>query len=173
MTQLTTYYSWKDLSKNEEVIQNEWDLYFYKIASAAASKSRCHSRQIGAVIIKDHSVISTGYNGPPRGVPHCKTEDGRPECPRHEQGFARGEGLHICPAVHAEANVIVNAARLGICTNGCTMYLTCEFPCKWCMGMIINAGISEVVVTSEKVYDEMALCMQIFGKKEIIVRRYI
>jgi len=124
-----------------------WDLYFYNICVAVASKSRCLSRQIGAIIVYDNSVVATGYNGPPRGVSHCG-----PECPRKLAGFPSGEGLHLCPAAHAEANCIVNAARLGVSVVGSTIYMNCPIPCTECSKLIINAGISEVVVVDASFY---------------------
>jgi dCMP deaminase len=117
---------------------------------AVASKSPCHSRQIGAILVRDKSIVATGYNGPPRDVPHCK------ECPRKAQGYASGEGLHLCPATHAEANCIINAARLGVVTLETTLYMNCIIPCWECMKLLINAGISEIVVDSAEQYHTKA-----------------
>ena len=132
--------------------KSQWDNYFHGLCIAVASKSNCLSRQIGAVIVKDHSIVSTGYNGPPRGYPHC---DGG-KCPRQLKGYKSGEGLHECTAAHAEANAIVNAARNGVSTLGCTLYLNTMVPCKDCMILIINAGIIEIVCEELKLYHEMS-----------------
>jgi len=155
-----------------------WDKYYLSMVSAVARKSHCMSRQIGAVLVKDNVIISTGYNGPPRKVPHCdvrlrwdralqarfkKARMTPPDrliklhqCPRRELGYFSSEALELCPAVHAEANCIVQAARLGISTKNTTLYVDCEIPCKDCLGLIINAGIIEVVCKSLKNYDELS-----------------
>ena len=148
------------------------DQYYLEVAKVVSSRSKCLSRKIGAVLVKDDSIISTGFNGPPRGVTHCgkdrvkndqylreylKGEDFRntnSRCPRRFLGKLSGEGLEICPATHAEANAIVQAARSGVSTNGATLYLTCETPCKNCLGLIINAGIKRVFCISSNLYDD-------------------
>lgn len=120
----------------------EWDLYFRQICDAVASKSACHSRQIGAILVRDKSIVATGYNGPPRGVPHCD-----PECPRQAHpDYVSGGLMHLCPAAHAEVNCVVNAARLGVPTVGTTLYMNCIMPCVECLKVLINAGVVEVVV---------------------------
>ena len=112
----------------------EWDRYFRSVCLAVASKSPCHSRKIGAILVRDKSIVATGYNGPPRGVPHCD-----PSCPRREAGYRSGEGLHLCPATHAEVNCVINAARLGVVTLGTTLYMNAPFPCMECTKDLINA----------------------------------
>lgn len=164
-----------------------WDEYFYGICHAVARNSKCFSRKIGAILVRDKSVFSTGYNGPPRGVPPCDERwyedravfeqywdnlsdpelakqadpDGsmfkasvKGKCPRQVLGFKSGEGIDWCPAGHAEENAILNAARMGISTRGSIMYMTCAIPCAKCLVKIINAGVSELVVTGYKVYDK-------------------
>ncbi len=125
--------------------------YYLSIAEAVSKRSKCLSRQIGAVIVKDDAIISTGFNGPPRGVKHCATI-----CPRKAKGYLSGEGLELCPATHAEANAIVQAAKSGVSTQGATMYLTCGVPCKNCLGLIINSGIYLVYCTTRDLYDDMS-----------------
>jgi len=146
---------------------NRWDVYFLGIANSVAQNSKCLSRKIGAIIVKDKSIISTGYNGPPRGVPECdrrwkldealmsihQTSDRNGRCPRHVLGYGSGQGLEYCVAGHGERNAIVNAARMGICVSGATMYCNCPVPCSPCLVEIINAGIKEVVVTPGGHYD--------------------
>lgn len=150
-----------------------WDDYFYNVCRQVARNSKCLSRRIGAVMVRDKSIVSTGYNGPPRGVPRCDLRwkldpvfaskygkymhnetDVTGKCPRHVIGFKSGEGLEICPAGHAERNALINAARYGIDTLGTTLYMTCGIPCSPCLIEIINAGVREIVVTSLQVYDE-------------------
>ena len=151
-----------------------WDTYFHSICEAVSSKSPCLSRKIGAILVRDHSIISTGYNGPPRGVPHCghprimkdevlanelakidwRVSEINLTCPRKLMSFASGEGMQWCPAQHAEANCISNAARIGASTIGTTLYMNCVIPCKNCFGALINAGIVEIVIDNAKVYDK-------------------
>ena len=152
------------------------DKWFYDMAIAVGSYSKCHSRKIGAVLVKDNSVISTGYNGPPRGVPTCdqrwyideafkekyseyhKADTMiRDICPRRVIGFPSGQGLEICPAGHAERNALINAARLGIKTNNTKLYMTCGVPCSPCMVEIINSGVEEIICTSMDIYDDTAM----------------
>jgi dCMP deaminase len=154
---------------------DSWDEYFYSVCRQVARNSKCLSRRIGAVLVYDKSIISTGYNGPPRGVPRCdirwridaafnkkygdlakdKKLDG--VCPRYALGFKSGEGLEICVAGHSERNALINAARLGIRTKGASLYMTCGIPCTTCLIEIINAGVKEIIVTSLKTYDESSL----------------
>lgn len=128
-----------------------WDKYFHTICEAVGSNSKCLSRQIGAILVRDKVVICTGYNGPPRGIPHCKGK-----CPRRKKGYKSGEGLHLCPAAHAERNAIVQAARLGIQTKDAILYLNTNVPCKDCLIEIINAGITEIVCQDMQHYDLMS-----------------
>jgi len=153
------------VSKSESL----WDQYFYNICNAVGSKSRCHSRQIGAVLVRDNSIIATGYNGPARGVPHCGSErmkvDGylrqkvgfisdQNMCPRKALGYASGEGINLCTAAHAEQNCIANAARMGVEVKGATLYMNDQIPCKVCLVVLINAGVHKIVVTKLEHYSE-------------------
>ena len=142
----------KDDYFNEK--RKRWDTYFHTICVAVSSKSPCLSRQIGAILVRNNSVVSTGYNGPPRSFPHCKDI-----CPRKAKGYRSGEGLLECPATHAEANCIANAARIGASTVGTTLYMNCIIPCKDCMSILINAGIREIVVDDIIPYHELSLDM--------------
>jgi len=132
--------------------QKEWDNYFMGIAYRVGMNSKCLSRKIGAVLVKDKSIISTGYNGPPREIPHCenRNENRVLICPRRLTDCQSGECLDMCPAGHAERNAIVNAARMGVCTKGAILYCDCGIPCKDCLVEIINAGIIEIVYNTKK-----------------------
>jgi len=117
--------------------------YYLAIAEGVAQRSPCLKMQVGAVLVKHDAIISTGYNGPARGEKHCKI------CARKDvpSGSAYGEN---CPAVHAEENAIINAARQGNSTVGSVLYLwtskgPCE-PCYRCERAIINAGIADVII---------------------------
>lgn len=165
-----------------------WDEYFYNVCRQVARNSKCMSRRIGAVMVRDNSILSTGYNGPPRGVPRCdlrwkidpvfmekygKYAEGKETsgvCPRRIIGFKSGEGLEICTAGHAERNALINAARHGISTKGTTLYMTCGVPCTPCLVEIINAGISDIVVTSLQIYDENALYL--LNQSNLGIRMY-
>lgn len=131
---------------------------------------KCHSRQLAAVLVVDELVIP-GYNGPPRGVPHCqhrktpyekvpchpqlKTQS---SCLRHRMGAKSGERLDLCVAVHAEVNTLLNAARMGVRTTGTVLFSNNSMPCKNCMGAIVNAGVKIVVFNKNiKPYPDFAL----------------
>jgi len=135
---------------------NRWDEYFLKVATAVASNSKCLSRQLGAVIVRDNIIVSTGYNGPPKGVRHCDIRFKSKQCPRKEIGAKSGERLDMCIAGHAEGNAIASAAYLGARTAQAIMYCSWIVPCKECMIDIINAGIIEVVVTEVVYYHEIS-----------------
>lgn len=117
-----------------------WDEYFMEIASVVAKRSNCSRRQVAAVIVKENHLLSTGYNGTPRGVRNC-FDDGCPRCSGHAPS---GTGLDECLCVHAEQNAICQAARYGINVSDATIYITLS-PCLTCAKLIINAGIKEVV----------------------------
>lgn len=142
----------------------QWDIYFCRIAREVSKNSKCMSRKIGTVLVKDKSIVSTGYNGPARGCKLCservfnhndmKVENPK-DCPRRLLGYHSGDGLHLCQAAHAERNALIQAAREGISTKGTTLYCFCGQPCKDCCIEIINAGVSEIVCfAEEKHYDE-------------------
>ena len=130
-----------------------WDSYFFNIAQMVAYRSNCMSRKIGAVLVREKVIICTGYNGPPRGTPHCSEHYS--DCPRRIAGYGSGEGLEMCPAIHAEQNCIAQAARLGIEVKGASIYMTCEIPCKTCMGLLVNAGVSKIICKSTEPYDDI------------------
>jgi dCMP deaminase len=117
-----------------------WDEYFMNLATVVASRSNCVKRMVGALVVADRRVISTGYNGTPRGVRNCN-EGG---CPRCNGGAEAGTRLDECLCSHAEENAITQAAYHGVSVRGATLYTTFS-PCLMCTKMTINAGIQEVV----------------------------
>lgn len=129
-----------------------WDEYFMDMAVLTAKRSTCLRRQVGAVIVKDKHIIATGYNGAPRGVPHCDEKGG---CLRQQLNVPSGERHELCRALHAEQNAIIQAATLGQSIEGGTIYVTNQ-PCVICAKMIINAGIRRLVV-KEGYPDELAV----------------
>ncbi|MBI2871018.1 MAG: AAA family ATPase [Candidatus Omnitrophica bacterium] len=118
----------------------DWDEYFMGIARVVALRSNCIKRKVAAVVVKDRRVISTGYNGTPRGVTNCN-EGG---CPRCNELAETGKGLDQCLCNHAEENAITQSAYHGVGLKGSTLYTTFA-PCLLCTKMIINSGIVEVV----------------------------
>lgn len=127
----------------------EWDEYFIEIAKVVASRSTCLRRKYGAVIVKDRVLISTGYNGSPRGIDNCIDLQ---RCIRKEQNIPSGERYELCEAVHAEQNAIINAPPERM--KGAIIYIAGfeddnSFangrPCKLCDRMIRNAQIKEVI----------------------------
>jgi dCMP deaminase len=120
------------------------DEYYMMMAFVAASRANCLNRAVGSVLVTSDngSVAATGYNGVPRGLPHCVT------CRRREEGFGPGEGLHRSRAEHAERSVIEQAAKYGRKTEGSILYVT-DMPCSECTKAIINAGIKKLYYCSE------------------------
>lgn len=117
-----------------------WDVYFMTMAMMASTRSTCLRRQVGAVVVRGLQVVSTGYNGAPRRTSHCQ-ETG---CLRALLGVPSGERQEMCRGSHAEGNAIAQAARMGIATDGATVYCTDE-PCSFCTKSLLNAGIVRVV----------------------------
>lgn len=117
-----------------------WDEYFVEIARQVATRSTCLRRQVGAVIVRDKRILSTGYNGAPRGLPHCDVVG----CLRERLGIPSGQRQEICRGLHAEQNAIIQAALHGVSVEGGTIYVTHQ-PCITCAKMVINAGIVRVV----------------------------
>ncbi len=109
-----------------------WDVYFMNIAQVVASRSTCPRKFVGAVIVRDKTILSTGYNGSIRGMPHC-TEVGH-----------MMEAGHCVATIHAEANAIIQAAKNGVMIDGGAIYVTAS-PCWNCFKMIANGGIRRIV----------------------------
>jgi len=116
-----------------------WDEYFLQLAAQAATRSTCLRRHIGAVLVRGHRVLATGYNGAPRGVAHCLDVG----CLRDELGVPSGERHELCRAIHAEQNAVIQAAVHGVAVEGATLYCTHQ-PCIMCAKTLINAGVSEI-----------------------------
>ena len=130
--------------------------YYLDIAQTVAERGTCLRRLFGAIIVKDDVIVSTGYNGAPRGRKNCSDMN---MCMRDKLGIPRGERYEMCRSVHAEANAIIAAARERML--GATLYMVCVSPqtgelfsgttsCMMCKRQIINAGISTVIVRDTK-----------------------
>ncbi len=116
------------------------DEYFMEIAEVVAKRSTCLRNQVGAVIVRDKRILSTGYNGAPRNLEHCLDIG----CMREQQNIASGTRHEICRAVHAEQNAIIQSALHGVSIEDATLYCTHQ-PCILCAKMIINSKIKRVV----------------------------
>lgn len=125
------------------------DEYFMEIAEVVAKRSTCLRNKVGAVIVRDKRILSTGYNGAPRDMEHC-LEIG---CIRDQQNIASGTRHELCRAVHAEQNAIIQSALHGVSVEGATLYCTHQ-PCILCAKMIINSKIKRVVYSNKYPDDE-------------------
>ena len=128
-----------------------WDEYFLQVAKVVASRSNCVKRHVGAVIQRDRRIVSTGYNGTPRGTRNCN-EGGCPRCNSFAESGAR---LDECLCSHGEENAITQAAFHGVSVREATIYTT-FFPCLFCTKLIINAGLAEVVYNASYALDDVA-----------------
>ncbi|MFQ5834845.1 MAG: cytidine/deoxycytidylate deaminase family protein [bacterium] len=117
-----------------------WDEYFMQITHLVATRSTCLRRKVGALLVKEKRILSTGYNGAPRNLPHCR-EVG---CLRDKLNIPSGERQEICRGLHAEQNAIIQAALYGISIKESILYCTHQ-PCITCSKMIINAGIKRII----------------------------
>lgn len=146
---------------------DKWDKRFIEMARLISGWASCYQpeRKIGAVIVRDKRIMTTGYNGAPAGIRTCVE---RGECLRKKLGIASGTRHELCYAVHAEQNAIIQAAKLGITIQGATLYCTHQ-PCILCAKMIVNAGIRRVVY--EKGYPD-PFSLEILSEGGVVVERY-
>ncbi len=144
---------------------DKWDTRFMEMAQFVATWSSCYkeNRHVGAVIVRDKRILTTGYNGAPSGVKSCVE---RGECIRVKLGIPSGTRQEVCYAVHAEQNAICQAAKLGLALEGATLYCTHQ-PCTICARLIINSGIKKVIYKegypddfSLKLFDEAGVTIQ-------------
>ncbi len=143
----------------------DWDTYFMNIARVVATRGNCMRRQVAAVVVRDRRIISTGYNGTPRGVKNCY-EGG---CPRCASDAPSGSGLGDCVCCHAEENAISQAALHGISVREAVLYCTLS-PCLLCAKMIINSGMIEVVYDEEYQFSEQT--RSLLQEASLVCRRY-
>lgn len=122
----------------------DWDSYFMKLAMLVAERSTCLRHHVGAVVVREKRILTTGYNGAAKGTKDC-LELG---CLRNELNIPSGERHEICRAIHAEQNAIIQAGLHGINISGATVYCT-HSPCILCAKMLVNAGIVRVVSCAE------------------------
>ena len=146
---------------------DKWDKRFMDLTLEIAKWTSCYKsdRSIGAVIVRNKRILTTGYNGAPAGMDSCKEKG---ECMRINLGIASGTKHELCYAIHAEQNAIIQAAKLGVSIDGATIYCTHQ-PCAICAKMIVNSGISRVVYLNPYPDD---FSKKIFDSVPIIVEQY-
>ncbi|MCC5909668.1 MAG: cytidine/deoxycytidylate deaminase family protein [Clostridiaceae bacterium] len=141
-----------------------WDQYYMEMAEVIKKRSTCQRRQVGAVIVNNKRILTSGYNGVPTGIKHCQ-EAG---CLRDELGVPSGERHELCRGLHAEQNAIIQAALHGVNIKESTIYVTHK-PCIICTKMIINAGIKEIIFKGD--YPD-SLSEEMLQEAGIIVEKY-
>ncbi len=146
---------------------NKWDKRFMELAETIGKWSSCfkEDRHVGAVIVKDRRILTTGYNGAPAGIKSCMEKG---ECMRIKMGIASGTHHELCYAIHAEQNAIIQAAKMGVSIDSSTLYCT-HFPCAICAKMIVNSGVSRLVYKYP--YPD-AFSQQILAESNLIVEQY-
>lgn len=146
---------------------DKWDKRFMQMAQLVGSWSSCFqdNRHVGAIVVKDKRILTTGYNGAPAGIKTCLE---RGECIRRNENIPSGTRQEYCYAVHAEQNAIIQAARIGVSLNGATMYCTHQ-PCVICARLIINSGITQLIY-KDGYPDEFA--MRLFSEAGLTVKKY-
>lgn len=146
---------------------DKWDKRFIELADVIAEWSSCYqpNRQIGALVVRDKRILTTGYNGAPSGVDNCKQ---RQRCMRRELGIPSGTRQELCYAIHAEQNALIQAAKQGVCIQGATLYCTHQ-PCTICTKLIINAGIARIVYRHP--YPD-AFAVQLLQEANVVLEQY-
>ncbi len=146
----------------------DWQTYFMEIAKLIATRSTCVRRKVGAIIVKDNRILTTGYNGTPTGIRHCLDRG----CLRDELNIPSGERHELCRGMHAEQNAIVQAASHGVSIESGEIYCTNQ-PCIICAKMIINAGIKKIIIgnsypdeLASEMLNEAGLKVVILAKSE-------
>jgi dCMP deaminase len=146
-----------------------YDEYFMEMAYVVSKRSTCIRRKVGAILVKDKHILSTGYNGAPKGIKHC-SEVG---CLRDELNVPSGERHELCRGLHAEQNAIIQAAVFGISIKDSILYCT-NTPCIVCVKMLINAGVKEIIYSGDypddlekKMLSESSIIIKNFNKKNL------
>jgi dCMP deaminase len=140
------------------------DEYFMKMAFLVGERSTCLRRRVGAVIVKNSHILSTGYNGAPKGLAHCE-EVG---CLREDMGVPSGERHELCRGVHAEQNAVIQAAVFGASIKDAVLYVT-NHPCSVCAKILVNAAVSEIIF-AEGYADELS--KELLKDSKIATRKY-
>ena len=140
------------------------DEYFMKMAHLSKTRSTCLRRKVGAVIVMDKRVLSTGYNGAPKGLVHCRDVG----CVRENLNIPPGERHELCRGVHAEQNAIIQAAVFGTSIKDGIIYTT-NHPCVVCAKLLINSCIKEIVYDNDYVDD---LAKEVLSQSGVVVRQF-
>jgi dCMP deaminase len=141
-----------------------YDEYFMEMAHVVSKRSTCLRRKVGAILVKDKHILSTGYNGAPKGLKHCE-EVG---CIREKTNVPSGERHELCRGLHAEQNAIIQAAVFGVSIKGSVLYCT-NTPCVVCVKMLINAGVTEIVHAGD--YPDQ-LAKKMLAESDIKIRNF-
>ena len=147
----------------EKVARPSWNEYFMDITELVAQRSTCLRRHVGAILVRDKRIITTGYNGAPTRINHCLDVG----CLREQMGIPSGERHELCRGLHAEQNAIIQAAIHGVSIQGTTLYCT-NMPCSICTKMLINAQIADIYYKegySDSLADDMLAEAGIVPKK--------
>jgi len=121
-----------------------YDEYFMEMAYVVSKRSTCLRRKVGAILVKNKHILSTGYNGAPKGIRHCSEEG----CIRQDLDIPSGERHELCRGLHAEQNAIIQAAVFGVSIDKSVLYCT-NTPCVVCVKMLINAGVNEIIFAGD------------------------
>ncbi len=141
-----------------------YDEYFMEMAHVVSKRSTCIRRKVGALLVKDKHILSTGYNGAPKGLKHC-SEVG---CLREELNVLSGERHELCRGLHAEQNAIIQSAVFGVSIKGSVLYCT-NTPCVVCVKMLINAGVEEIIFDGDYPDD---LAKKMLEESHIKIKRF-
>lgn len=155
------------MPKKNQDTRPSWDKYFLDIAKLVSTRSTCLRRKVGAVIVKEKRLLATGYNGAPCSIKHCSLTG----CLRTKLKVPSGERHELCRGLHAEQNALLQASLYGISLKDSSIYCT-NLPCIICAKMLINAGISEIIIEegypdgmSQDFLDEAGINVKIFSGK--------
>lgn len=129
------------MKKKQKYTRPSWDEYFLEVAQLVSKRSTCLRRRVGAVLVKNKRILSTGYNGTPSGLEHCLDVG----CLREKLGIPSGQRHELCRGLHAEQNALIQASFCSSSAEGSTLYATNQ-PCVICAKMLINAGVKKIVI---------------------------
>jgi len=148
----------------QENSRPSYDEYFMEMAYVVSKRSTCLRRKVGAILVKERHILSTGYNGAPKGLAHCCDVG----CLRQQMSVKSGERHELCRGLHAEQNAIIQAAVFGVSISGSTLYCT-NTPCVVCVKMLINAGVKEIIYSGEYPDD---LAKKMLNESSIKIKRF-
>lgn len=150
------------MTQNDPRRRPSWETYFMEITRLVATRSTCLRRQVGVVIVKDKRILTTGYNGAPKQLPHCLDVG----CLREQQGIPSGQRHELCRGIHAEQNAIIQAATSGTNIENALLFST-HYPCSLCIKMILNSAIQKVFYL-EGYPDDLAVRLAEESQLEIV-----